>query len=268
MAALGLGVGHVEVVEGYILDDGLLLVDVSLGERDVLLGLEVVLRGVDVGTADSLDVAGLGLDVDDISNSDFLLLDVLVGVGVQSQLLGALGTLKSDNNGGDHLPVPPMGVLLLLRSQLGDFTLQNLLGLLNFEADCPAEVLIEDFCLLDLGGVHLGADHGAEGHLGAQLLGDSQGDGGLAGAGRPGHQQGAPCHRFSLDHVHDDAGTLPGLVLADQTRVHVDGSPLLVQSQPLDVAVGRDSLSFGHTLDFFYFHFGVLEIVTWICLLF
>lgn len=43
MAALGPGVGHVEVVEGDVLDELLTLVDVALGERDIRLGLKVVL---------------------------------------------------------------------------------------------------------------------------------------------------------------------------------------------------------------------------------
>ena len=39
LAALGLGIGHVEVVEGHVLDNLFLLVHLALGEGHILLGL-------------------------------------------------------------------------------------------------------------------------------------------------------------------------------------------------------------------------------------
>ena len=50
VAALGLGVCLVEVVERHVLDNVLLLVDLTLGEGDELLGLEVILSREGVGS--------------------------------------------------------------------------------------------------------------------------------------------------------------------------------------------------------------------------
>ena len=52
-----------------------------------------------------------------------------------------------------------------LRRELGDFALVHLLGLLDAQANGPAEVLHEDLGLLHLGRVHLGAHHRTEGNL-------------------------------------------------------------------------------------------------------
>ena len=50
LATLGFGVCRVEVVQGHVLDDLLLLVNVTLEQQDVLLGLEVELGGVGVAS--------------------------------------------------------------------------------------------------------------------------------------------------------------------------------------------------------------------------
>jgi hypothetical protein len=46
MTSLRLSIGHVEIVEGHVLNDLLLLVHITFWDRHVLLGLEVVLGGV------------------------------------------------------------------------------------------------------------------------------------------------------------------------------------------------------------------------------
>jgi len=69
-------------VESHILHDLLLLVDLALGDGDVLLGLQVVLSGIGVAPADSLDGTTGCLDVDDVSDGNLLLLNVLVDRGV------------------------------------------------------------------------------------------------------------------------------------------------------------------------------------------
>ena len=59
------------------------------------------------------------------------------------------------------------------------FSLSSLFPL----TDRPAEVLHQHRCLLNLRAVDFRRDERAEGDAGAQLLGDAQGEGGLAGAG-------------------------------------------------------------------------------------
>ena len=55
-------------MERHILDDLLLLVNVSLGKLDVMVGLQVEVRGELVRATDSLDIASIGLDIDDVSD--------------------------------------------------------------------------------------------------------------------------------------------------------------------------------------------------------
>jgi len=54
LSSLGSSVGHVEIVQRHVLNELLLLVDVSFGKGNVGLGLEIVFRGVGVRTTDSL----------------------------------------------------------------------------------------------------------------------------------------------------------------------------------------------------------------------
>jgi len=98
VATLGSGVGNIKIVKGHILNDFLSLVDVTLGDGNVLLSLKIVLSGVRVGSADALDGATGGLNVDDIADSNLLLLDVLVNTGIKFELLLSLGSLERDNN--------------------------------------------------------------------------------------------------------------------------------------------------------------------------
>lgn len=48
VATLWLGVGHIEIVEGHILDDLLLLMDISLWNWDIFLSLEVIFGSVGI----------------------------------------------------------------------------------------------------------------------------------------------------------------------------------------------------------------------------
>lgn len=52
---LGFGVSNIKIVKGHILDDFLLLVNVTLGDGHVLLGLQVELGSVRIATAYALD---------------------------------------------------------------------------------------------------------------------------------------------------------------------------------------------------------------------
>jgi hypothetical protein len=106
-AALGRGVGHVEVVQRDVLDDLAALVHLALGQRHVGLGLEVELGGVGVAAADALDGARRGLDVDDVAELHALLDERLVDRGVEAQLLAALGGLERDDDVATLLPKPP-----------------------------------------------------------------------------------------------------------------------------------------------------------------
>ena len=131
LATLRPRVGHIQIVEGHILDNFLLLVDVALGDGYVLLGLEVEFGRIGVGSADSLARSGVCFDVDNVSNRDALLLDGLVDAGVQAKLLGALGGLQSDNKMANCASVSTEGVLSLLGSKFCDFSLVHFLCFAN-----------------------------------------------------------------------------------------------------------------------------------------
>mmetsp|Transcript_21276 Transcript_21276/g.53586 ORF Transcript_21276/g.53586 Transcript_21276/m.53586 type:complete len:495 (-) Transcript_21276:8-1492(-) len=254
LAALRPRVGHVEVVEGHVLDDLLLLVHVALGEGDVLLRLEVILCRVRVRPAHPLDRPRVCLDVDDVSDRHLLLLDRLVDAGVELELLGPLGRLQADDDVRHRLAVPPEGVLRLLGRDLDHLPLVHLLVLLHPQPDRPAEVLHQDLHLLDLGRVDLAAHHGNKGHLGPKLLGHTQGDGRLARAGGAGKEDGAARHLLGLDHVDGNARGLAGLLLPDEASGHGVGLTAIVEPQALDVRVRGDPLRLVGRLDLLDLH--------------
>jgi len=97
-AALRTRVCDIQVVQGDVLDNLLLFVNIALGNGHILFGLEVELGCVRVAAADSLDSAGCGLDVNDIADGNFLLLDVFVDRRVEFELLLTLGCLEGNND--------------------------------------------------------------------------------------------------------------------------------------------------------------------------
>mmetsp|Transcript_6282 Transcript_6282/g.18359 ORF Transcript_6282/g.18359 Transcript_6282/m.18359 type:complete len:351 (+) Transcript_6282:612-1664(+) len=256
LATLGPGVGHVQVVERHVLDDLLLLVHVSLGQGHVLLRLKIKLCRVGVGSPDALHRPARGFNVDHISHGDLLLLDGLVDLWVETKRLAALGCLESNLHVRNRSAVASERILRLLRCELGDLALVDFFILLYPQPNGAAKVLHENLGLLHLGGVHLGANHGAERDLGAQLLGNAQCQGGLASARGSSEEQRAPRHLFGLDQVHHNTTCLAGLLLSNEASGDGDGGAVLVQSQALDVGVHRDALRSCRALDFFDLHGG------------
>mmetsp|Transcript_4644 Transcript_4644/g.14330 ORF Transcript_4644/g.14330 Transcript_4644/m.14330 type:complete len:323 (-) Transcript_4644:2-970(-) len=248
LPALRARVGEVEVMERNVLHDLLLLVHVALGQRHILLRLEVKLGGVGVRTADALDGARVGFDVDDVARCDLLLLDGLVDGRVELQLLRPLGRLEADHHMRDGLAIPSKGALRLLGNQLGNLALVDLLGLLDAQTDRAPKVLHQHLRLLDLGGVDLGADHRAEGHLGAKLMRDRKRERRLARARRAGEQQRAAGHLLCADQLDDDAASLARLLLADEAGGVGRSRTILVKPEALHVAVRRHALRLGRRL--------------------
>lgn len=78
VSALGTSVGHVEIVQGHILHDLFLLVDIALRQRDVLLGLEIEFTRVGVASSHPLHVTGRSLDVYHITDRAFFPSEVLM----------------------------------------------------------------------------------------------------------------------------------------------------------------------------------------------
>ena len=254
MTSLRSSVSAVEIVKGDILHNLLLLVYITLRDGNVLLSLKIILGGVGIGSADSLDGTAGGLDVDDIADSDLLLLKVLVDAWVKLKLLLTLGSLEADDNSLDDLAVSSVGIFLLLGSNFCHFSFPNFLGLLDSEADGATEVLHEDLGLLDLRGVDLGSDHGAEGHLGSKLGCDGEGDSCLTCAWGTGKEKGFASHLLVFDHIDDDSSGFSGLSLAAETGLDGDSGASLVEAEALDVRMGGDSLCSGRGSYFFDLH--------------
>lgn len=78
LATLRSRIGDIEIVKRDILYHILLLVHITLRHWHVFLSLQVELRGKSVTPSDTLDCASVCFDVDDISDTDALLLDRLV----------------------------------------------------------------------------------------------------------------------------------------------------------------------------------------------
>ena len=86
------------------------------------------------GRTAHLDCTRVGLDVDDISDRDPLLLYTLVDTRIEAELLGALGRLEGDDDVRDGLAVAGQRVLGLGGGQFGHLSLVHLLGLLYSQA--------------------------------------------------------------------------------------------------------------------------------------
>jgi hypothetical protein len=156
------------------------------------------------------------------------LLQRLVDARVELQLLRPLGRLHPNDDMGDGLGEAAHRALGLHRAELRHLALIHLLRLLDPEPDGAPEVLHQNLGLLDLAGVHLAAHHRAEGHLVAKLVRDCERDGGLAGARRTGHQDGAARHPLGLYQVHHQARSLARLVLTHQAGGYLEGKVLII----------------------------------------
>mmetsp|Transcript_72019 Transcript_72019/g.154140 ORF Transcript_72019/g.154140 Transcript_72019/m.154140 type:complete len:378 (+) Transcript_72019:146-1279(+) len=151
LPALRLRVGLVEVVQCDVLNNFLLLVNVALGHWHVLVGFQVELRGVGVAAAYAPGHATASLDVDDIAHSHLLFLQTFINLRGQLQCLLTLCGLQANHHSGDLLGVATSRIWALLRGQLCDLSLVDLLGLLNADADGAPTILHEDLGLLYLG---------------------------------------------------------------------------------------------------------------------
>lgn len=98
VTSLRLSISNIQIMESYILNNFFLLVDITFGDRDVLFSFKVVLGGISIRSSDSLNSTTSGFDVDNITYSNLLLLDVLVNTGIKFELLLSLGSLERDNN--------------------------------------------------------------------------------------------------------------------------------------------------------------------------
>ena len=57
ITSLWLCIGHIEIVKSDILDDFLLLMNISLWQRNILFGLQIIFAGICVTSSDSLDIS-------------------------------------------------------------------------------------------------------------------------------------------------------------------------------------------------------------------
>mmetsp|Transcript_72480 Transcript_72480/g.212419 ORF Transcript_72480/g.212419 Transcript_72480/m.212419 type:complete len:368 (-) Transcript_72480:27-1130(-) len=254
LAALWLRVRLVQVVQRHVLHHLLLLVDLALGHRHVLVGLEIKLSGIIVAPANSPRYTAVCLDVDDIAYRYLLLLKALVDRGRELQGLAAFGGFQANHHPGDLLAIASGRIWSLFWRKLDHLPFIDLFRLFDPDANGSPAVLHEDFCLLDLRRVDLAAHHGAEGHLDPQLLRYGQGQRRLAGAGRPRHEQGPAGHLLGPDEVHDYTRCLSRLLLAHEAGADGQGRAILVEAEALDVAVGGDALGLGRGLDLLDLH--------------
>ena len=160
---------HIEVVKSHILDDFFLLVDITFGNWDIFLSFEIVLCRVGVRSAYSFNGTACGFDVDDIADSDLLLLNVLIYAWIKLKLLLPFSGFESNNNAVDDLAIASVRVFIFLWSDLGNLTFPDLFSLLNSQTNGSSKVFHQNFSLLDLSGVHLRADHWTERNFRAKL---------------------------------------------------------------------------------------------------
>ena len=149
--------------------------------------------------------------------------------GIKLQLFGTLRSLKGDYDTNDDL-VSWGEVIPLLSLQLSDLALPYFFGLFDLDADRSSEVFHQHFSLLHLWRKDLRRNHWAEGNLGAEFLRNSEGDCGLACAGRASEQQGSSGHFFRLDEVYNNSCGFSSHDLSNHTLRYLIGEPVFPQS--------------------------------------
>jgi len=169
MTALRFCVSHIKIVKRHILNNLLLLVNISFRDWNIFLSLKIVFSGVRIRSTDSLDSTAGGFNINDISDSYFLLLDIFVDAGVKFELLLTLCRFETNYDSIDNFAVPSMRIFLLLGGNLGDFTFPDFFSLFDSQTDGSTEVFHQDLSLLDLGRVDLRTNHRAERHLRSKL---------------------------------------------------------------------------------------------------
>mmetsp|Transcript_460 Transcript_460/g.904 ORF Transcript_460/g.904 Transcript_460/m.904 type:complete len:423 (+) Transcript_460:269-1537(+) len=172
LPTLRLCICHVQIVQGYILHNFLLLVDVSLWHRHVLIRLEVKLCGIGIAPANTSRRTTVGLNVNDVARSHFFFLQAFIDLWRQFQHLLAFSGLQADHHSCDLLAITSCRVWSLFWGQLGHLSLIHFLCFFDPNADGSPAIFHENLRLFDLRRVDLTADHWAEGNLNAKILCD------------------------------------------------------------------------------------------------
>ena len=87
---------HIKVMKSDILHNFLLLMDVTLGNRNILLSFKIILRCVRVRSSYPLDSSTSSLDINDISDSNLLLLNIFINTWIKFQLLLTFCSLETN----------------------------------------------------------------------------------------------------------------------------------------------------------------------------
>jgi hypothetical protein len=85
--------------------------------------------------------------------------------------------------------------------------------------DRPPKVLHQDLCLFHLGAEHFRSDHGAEGHLLAEFLGDGECERRLSGSRSAGEEECAAGEAARLDQLQDETACLGLLYKQGQSTI-------------------------------------------------
>ena len=98
VSSLWASVCNVQIMKSNILYNFLFLVDITFRDRYILFSLKIVLGGIGIRATDTLYCTASCLNVNYITNCDFLLLNVFVNAWIKLKLLLALGCLQADND--------------------------------------------------------------------------------------------------------------------------------------------------------------------------
>lgn len=123
LATLRTRIRHIKIVQGHILHNLLLFVHISFGYGHIFIRLQVKFTRIDIRAAHALHGAVVGLDVNHIAHTHFLLLQRLEDRRVQAELLGTLGGLQADHHVTDGAPIAAQRVFRLFRSNLSDLAM-------------------------------------------------------------------------------------------------------------------------------------------------
>lgn len=90
-------------MQGHILHNFFLLVDITLRQRDVLLGLKIEFTRIGIASSHPFYIACRCLDVNHIADRTFFPCEVFMNGRIEFELFGSFGGLKGDYDANDDL---------------------------------------------------------------------------------------------------------------------------------------------------------------------
>mmetsp|Transcript_15658 Transcript_15658/g.28470 ORF Transcript_15658/g.28470 Transcript_15658/m.28470 type:complete len:203 (+) Transcript_15658:476-1084(+) len=146
-SSLGAGIGHVQIMQRYILHYLLLFVHVALWKWDILFCLQIKLGGKRITSTHTFHSSRVGFNVNDISHGHALFRQGIMNGWIETKRFGSLGCLEANDHVRNGSPVPTQGIFRLFHGKFNDFSFIHFFGLTNSKTNGTAKMFHENLRL-------------------------------------------------------------------------------------------------------------------------